>query len=47
MNPLKKLIREIHPSIYVTPIRVMQSLTQLAMGDHVPLDNPPFKIKKR
>lgn len=43
MNPLSKLIREICPSIYVTPISVMQSLSQLAIADHVPLDNPPFE----
>ena len=41
-NPLNKIIREIYPKTYVTPIRVMWSLRLLVMGDYVPLQNPPF-----
>lgn len=27
---------------YITPISVMWSVRQVVMGDHVPLENPPF-----
>lgn len=43
MNPLSKLIREMFPKTHVTPISVMWSVRQAVMGDHVPLENPPFK----
>ena len=46
MRPITRLIREIYPSIYVTPISVMWSIRQAVMGDHVPLENPPFKKDK-
>lgn len=42
MNPLSKLIREMYPKTYITPISVMWSVRQAVMGDHVPLENPPF-----
>lgn len=46
MNPLNKMIRRLHPGTYVTPISVMWSVRQAVMGDHVPLENPPFKTDK-
>lgn len=42
MNPLSKLIREMYPKTHITPISVMWSVRQAVMGDHVPLENPPF-----
>lgn len=47
MNPLNKIIREIYPKTYVTPISVMWSLRQLVMADYVPMQNPPFEEKKQ
>ena len=43
MRPITRLIKEIYPSTYVTPISVMWSVRQTVMGDHVPMDNPPFE----
>lgn len=47
MKPINRLIKEIYPSIYVTPISVMWSVRQAVMGDHVPLENPPFTNNKK
>lgn len=46
MNPLGKLIREMFPNNHVTPISVMWSVRQAVMGDHVPMQNPPFRTNK-
>ena len=43
MNPLSKLIRYMYPKTHITPISVMWSIRQTVMGDHVPMDNPPFE----
>lgn len=47
MNPLSKLIRETYPKAHITPISVMWSIRQAVMGDHVPLENPPFTNKQK
>ena len=46
MNPLNRLIREMFPKTHITPISVMWSVRQAIMGDHVPLENQPFKTDK-
>lgn len=45
MNPLNRLIWEMYPKTHITPISVMRSIRQAVMGDHVPIQNPPFKTE--
>ena len=45
MNPLTQFIREMYPKTHITPISVMWSIRQAVMGDHVPMQNPPFKTE--
>lgn len=46
MNPLNRLILEMYPKTHITPISVMWSIRQAVMGDHVPMQNPPFSIEE-
>jgi hypothetical protein len=43
MNPLNELIKAACRWPYVTPISVKWSL----MGEHVPMENPPFESETR